>query len=137
MRWMIVVLVVVALVLVTRVVFILRRARNQSREDDWDARMVRDLRASGANAFTPYEVDFFFSLPDEQACASLRQTLETEGFETDSRSMGAEQTGFSLHARKRLRVSVSEMQGLSERFRALAGSLGGNYDGWTTDPTRA
>lgn len=135
MRWMIAILVIVALVAAARVATILRRARSSAR-DDWDAQMVRDLRASGANAFTPYEVDFFFSLPDEGACASLRRTLEPEGFSTDMRGMGGEATGFSLHATKRLRLSVSEMQELSQRFRTLAEQLGGNYDGWTTDPTR-
>jgi len=135
MRWMIAVLVLVALVAAVRVATILRRVRTQ-RRDDWDAHMVRDLRASGANAFTPYEVDFFFSLPDENACATLRQTLEPEGFTTDTRGMGGEATGYSLHARKRLRISVTEMQELSQRFRLLADKLGGNYDGWTADPTR-
>jgi hypothetical protein len=134
-RWIVALLAVVALVAIVRVVMILRRARSQTRED-WDAHMVRDLRASGANAFTPYEIDFFFSLPDEQACATLRSTLEPEGFQTDTRGMGGEATGFSLHARKRLRISVSEMQDLTRRFRTLAEQLGGNYDGWTTDPTR-
>lgn len=136
MRWIVALLVLVGLVAIVRVVMILRRSRSQGRED-WDARMVRDLRAAGANAFTPYEVDFFFSLPDEQACTTLRSTLEPEGFTTDSRGMTGEAIGgFSLHATKRLRLSVSEMQELSKRFGTLAQQLGGNYDGWTTDPSR-
>jgi hypothetical protein len=133
--WMIALLVLAALVAVVRVYQIIRRARDQSR-DDWDARMVADLRSAGANAFTPYEVDFFFSLPNEQACVSLRSTLEPEGFSTDTRAMGSETGGYSLHARKHLRVSVSEMQDYSKRFRLLAEQFGGQYDGWTTDPSR-
>jgi hypothetical protein len=42
----------------------------------------------------------------------------------------------SLHASKRLRVSVSEMQGFTQRFQALAAEFGGHYDGWTTDKSR-
>ena len=69
--------------------------------DDWDARLVQNLRAAGGNAFTPYEVDFFFNLPDEAACAALRSTLGPEGFAIDTRVMGGEgASGFSLHARK-------------------------------------
>ena len=45
-------------------------------------------------------------------------------------------SGYSLHARKHLRVSVTEMQDYSQRFRALAEQYGGHYDGWMTDPSR-
>ncbi|HWG77940.1 MAG TPA: ribonuclease E inhibitor RraB [Steroidobacteraceae bacterium] len=135
MSWMMLLLVLAALLALARVVMIVRRARSAPR-DDWDARMVKDLRASGANAFTPYEIDFFFTLPDEQACGSLRQRLESEGFATDARGMNEHAEGISLHASKRLRVSVSEMQDCTRRFQELAAQFGGHYDGWTTDKTR-
>ena len=135
MRWMYGLLVLAALIALARIVFAIRRARSQPRHD-WDAQMVRSLRANGANAFTPYEVDFFFSLPDETACAALRHTLEPEGYETDVRDLSQGGSGFSLHARKRLQISVSAMQEISKRFNALAEKCGGNYDGWTTNPSR-
>ena len=70
-------------------------------------------------------------------CAALRGTLEPEGFAIDTRIMGGEAaSGYSLHARKHLRVSVAEMQDFSKRFRALAEQYGGHYDGWATDPSR-
>jgi hypothetical protein len=50
--------------------------------------------------------------------------------------MSSETGGYSLHARKHLRVNVSEMQDYSKRFRLLAEQFGGQYDGWTTDPSR-
>ena len=134
-RWVVALLILAAVVAVVRVFQVIRRAREQSR-DDFDARLVQDLRAMGANAFTPYEVDFFFSLPDEAACTSLSKALEPEGFATNSRAMSAETGGYSLHARKHLRVNVSEMQDYSKRFRVLAEQFGGQYDGWTTDPSR-
>jgi hypothetical protein len=137
MQWIIVLLVAAAVLALVRVVMTVRRARS-SKEDDWDARMVRDLRAGGANAFTPYEVDFFFTLPDEPACRSMRTRLESEGFTTDTRNVAEspEGQGFSLHASKRLRISASDMQDYSQRFQQLATELGGHYDGWTTDPSR-
>lgn len=135
MSWMILLLVLAALLALARVAVIVRKARSAPR-DDWDARMVKDLRASGANAFTPYEIDFFFSLPDEQACGLLRQRLESEGFATDARGMNEQAEGISLHASKRLRLSVSEMQEYTRRFHDLAAQFGGQYDGWTTDKTR-
>jgi hypothetical protein len=134
-RWVVALLILAALVAAVRVYQVVRRIREQSR-DDFDARLVADLRRMGANAFTPYEVDFFFSLPDEAACSSLSKALEPEGFAVNARAMGSDTGGYSLNARKRLRVSVSEMQDYSKRFRVLAEQLGGQYDGWTTDPSR-
>jgi hypothetical protein len=137
MQWIYVVLVLIALLAVVRVVMALRKARAQSTHDDWDERLVKNLRSAGGNSFTPYEVDFFFSVPDEAAVAALRAALEAEGFAIDTRIMSAEgASGYSLHARKHLRISVTEMQGLSQRFRALAERYGGYYDGWMTDPSR-
>ncbi|MGH8207693.1 MAG: ribonuclease E inhibitor RraB [Steroidobacteraceae bacterium] len=128
-------LILAAAVALARIVFAIRRTRSQPR-NDWDTQMVRNLRAHGANAFTPYEVDFFFSVPDEAGCRALRGTLEPEGFAIDVRDMRSGGTGFSLHATKRLQISVSAMQEISQRFNTLAEQLGGDYDGWTTDPSR-
>lgn len=136
MVWALLFLVIAALLAAVRIYMGVRRARNTT-HDDWDERLVQNLRAAGGNAFTPYEVDFFFNLPDEAACERLRGTLEPEGFAIDSRLMSGEAaTGYSLHARKAIRVSVSEMQEYSKRFRALAEQHGGHYDGWMTDPGR-
>jgi hypothetical protein len=133
--WVYFLLILAAAVALGRIVFAIRRARSQPR-NDWDTQMVRNLRAHGANAFTHYEVDFFFSLPDEASCTALRRTLEPEGFAIDVRDMRSGGTGFSVHATKRLQVSVSGMQEISKRFNAMAAQLGGDYDGWMTDPSR-
>jgi len=137
MQWVYLLLVLAALLALARIVMALRKARSQSMHDDWDARLVKNLRAAGGNSFTAYEVDFFFGLPDEAAAAALRAVLEPEGFAIDTRIMTAEgASGYSLQARKHLRISVSEMQDLSKRFRTLAQQYGGYYDGWMTDPSR-
>jgi hypothetical protein len=137
MQWVYLLLVLAALLAVTRILVAVRKARAQSNHDDWDARLVKNLRAAGGNSFTAYEVDFFFGVPDEAAAAALRASLEPEGFAIDTRLMSGEgASGYSLNARKHLRVSVTEMQGFSQRFRALAQLHGGYYDGWMTDPSR-
>jgi Regulator of ribonuclease activity B len=134
--WIFLLLVAAALLAAVRIYVGVRRSRG-SAHDDWDERLVQNLRAAGGNAFTPYEVDFFFNLPDEPSCTTLRAVLEPEGFAIDTRVMGGEgASGFSLHARKPVRVSVTEMQDYSKRFRALAEQHGGHYDGWMTDPGR-
>jgi hypothetical protein len=136
-QWIYVALVVAGLLAIARIVSSIVRVRKQSAHDDWDSQLVKNLRAAGGNAFTPYEVDFFFTVPDEASCGSLRGTLEPEGFTVDTRlSTGEAVSGYSVHARKYLRVTVSEMQEYSQRFRALAEQFGGYYDGWMTDPSR-
>lgn len=130
-------LVVAALIVIARIVTAVLKARRQATHDDWDSQLVKNLRAAGGNAFTPYEVDFFFTVPDEASCGSLRGALEPEGFTVDSHvSTGEAASGYSLHARKHVRVSVTEMQEYSQRFRALAAQYGGYYDGWMTDASR-
>jgi hypothetical protein len=136
MSWVLLLLVLAALLAAVRIYIGIRRGHGE-RHDDWDERLVQNLRAAGGNAFTPYEVDFFFNLPDEAACKALGEILAPEGFAIDTRVMGGEgASGFSLHARKPVRVSVTEMQDYSKRFRALAEQHGGHYDGWMTDPGR-
>jgi hypothetical protein len=136
LHWTYLILIAAALLAAARIISGVMRSRTRV-HDDWDARLVQNLRAAGGNSFTPYEVDFFFNLPDEAACASVRGTLEPEGFAVDVRAMGGEgASGLSLHAHKLIRVSVTEMQAYSTRFRALAEQHGGHYDGWMTDPGR-
>ena len=136
-QWAYAILIAAAALAIARVIMTINKARKQARHDDWDSQLVKNLRAAGGNAFTPYEVDFFFTLPDEASCGSLRGTLEPEGFAVESRvATGEAASGYSVHARKHLRVTVSEMQEYSQRFRALAEQHGGYYDGWMTDPSR-
>jgi hypothetical protein len=135
-HWAYLILIAAAVLAAARIISGVVRSRSQV-HDDWDARLVQNLRAAGGNSFSPYEVDFFFNLPDEAACAAIRGVLGSEGFSIDVRVMGGEgASGLSLHAHKLIRVSVTEMQDYSKRFRGLAEQHGGHYDGWMTDPGR-
>ncbi len=114
-------------VIVVRVYFKLRTAQ-RSRAETWDEHMISQLRAQGYVPFNSYKVDFFLSLPDETACQRARARLEPE-FEVDTKPL-KEESGFSLHATKSMRLLVPDMQELSRRLGALASELGGRYDGW-------
>jgi hypothetical protein len=123
-------LVAAAVVAVIRVYLTVRRMSAQ-RKGDWDERLVKNLRAQGGDLFRPYEVDFFFDLPDQAACERLAAQLRARDFAVDFRQVDPD-TGdrFTLHALKSLRVSVPEMQSLTREFKALAQSHAGRYDGW-------
>jgi len=115
-----------------RIVMIVRKAR-AAQPDDWDERLVKNLRAQGGDPFSPYEVDCFFDLPEAAACEKTAAALRAQGYEVDFRQLEPDRgVSFTLHARKRIRVSVPEMQALTLELRALAAQHGGRYDGWAT-----
>jgi hypothetical protein len=127
MRYFFIALLVALALIVVRVYFKLRAVR-LSRAETWDEQMIAQLRAQGYAPFNDYRVDFFLALPDEAACQRARARLEPE-FTVDTKPM-QEESGFSLHAAKSMRLVVPNMQEMSRRLTALATELGGRYDGW-------
>ncbi|HTP40490.1 MAG TPA: ribonuclease E inhibitor RraB [Steroidobacteraceae bacterium] len=132
MQWMLVFAVLAALLAVVRVISAVRRTGVAGRRADWDERLIKSLRAQGRNLFEPQSVDFFLDLPDPTACAAAEAELLVDGFKVDYRPLAGEglSEGYSLHASKQLRVSVTEIHEQSQRFTALAAKHGGQYDGW-------
>jgi hypothetical protein len=125
-------LVLAALVAVARVYLTVRRVR-QNQSEDWDERLVKNLRAQGGDPFRPYEVDFFFDLPDQGACEQVSSLLEARGCSVDFRRVDPERGDrYTLHALKSQRISVPGMQESTREFAALAAQHGGRYDGWAT-----
>jgi len=121
-----------AVVAVLRIYFTVRKLRAQQ-TDDWDEKLVKNLRAQGGDPFSPYEVDFFFDLPDEDACAKVGALLRTREYAIDYRRVDPDRGDrYTLHALKSVRVSVPEMQALTRELSALAVHHGGRYDGWAT-----
>lgn len=125
-------LVLAALVAVVRVYFTIRRV-SQKKTDDWDENLVKNLRTQGGDPFSPQDVDFFFDLPDQNACEQVAALLGPRAFTVDFRRVDPERGDrFTLHALKSMRISVHEMQSLRREFAALAVQHNGRYDGWAT-----
>jgi hypothetical protein len=126
-------LVLAAVVAVVRVYLTVRRVSAQ-RKDDWDERLVKNLRAQGGDLFRPYAVDFFFDMPDQAACEQLAALLRAREFAVDYRQVDADRGDrFTLHAFKSLRISVPDMQALTREFKQLALGHAGRYDGWAAE----
>ena len=130
MTWVLT-LIIAALALAALRIYLTMRRRRAERREDFDAKLIRQLRGKGLDPFQPHELDFFLALPDEATAQTVSQQLGAEGFVTDTHPMkeGAG-PGVSLHARKAMRLSVEEISTLSKRFTELAQQLGGHYDGW-------
>jgi hypothetical protein len=98
--------------------------------DNWDTKLVTELRKRGQDPFQPHDVNFFFALPDEPACTAINQQLESEGFTVDVKAVPGNEFPFSLSATRNMRVDAPEMKAHSRRFRELAKAHNGRYDGW-------
>ena len=133
MNWLTLLFLVAAAVIVGRVFFKLRDLRGQ-KQDDWDTRAIDRLRKQGSDPFKEHEVDFFFALPNDEACRAVNAQLERDGYSIDIKAVpDSPDLAFSLHARKFMRLSVPDMQAISRRFKELALANGGRYDGWASD----
>jgi regulator of RNase E activity RraB len=125
-------LVLAGAIAAVRIFMIVRKVRG-TQQDDWDERLVKNLRAQGGDPFSPYEVDFFFDLPDAGSCEQVAAALRQEGHEVDFRQVDPDRgVSYTLHARKKIRVSIPDMQALTRSMSALAAQHGGRYDGWVT-----
>src|ERR1700722_12523235 len=129
MTWIIVAFVAAAAIIVARVFFKIRKIR-ASQMENWDAKVIEQLRSKGYAPFNDYRVDFFLALPDEAACQGVRTRLEP-AFTVDEKPLESpRELHCSLHASKSMRLVVPEMQEISRRLTALATEFNGRYDGW-------
>ena len=131
MSWLYLFLVVGAALAIGRIVFQLKKLREQP-VDDWAAKLIERMRRGGADPFRPVDVDFFLAMPSETAASHVAQSLTGEGFRVDVRPVAdsAEQP-FSVHAVKSMHLNADGIRAVSVRLREVAVGQGGRYDGWT------
>lgn len=122
-------LVVVAAFSLLRIFSQWRGVARRSRRIDWDEHFIQGLRKAGVNTFEDHDVDFFFTMPGREACEQLAGALRPEGYDIDI-THDAEGGRYSLHASRRMRLIVPDMQALTARFTQLALDHGGQYDNW-------
>ena len=107
-----------------------RRHASRSKPIDWDEHFIRGLRKAGVDTFVDHTVDFFFTMPTRQASDALAKDLKEAGYSVDVIE-ARETTGqFSLHASRRMRLIVPEMQEITRQFSRMAKEHGGQYDNW-------
>lgn len=130
MDWILLLLVAGAAVILWRIVQKVRTLRN-TREEDWDARFISQLRRSGVDPFKPVDVDFFLALPSREAAERLAARLEDDLFTPDIRvTEEALDLPVSVQARKVMQINELGIRTAVERLRELVAAEGGRYDGW-------
>ena len=130
MDWILLLLVAGAAVILWRIVQKVRALRN-TREEDYDARFISQLRRSGVDPFKPVDVDFFLALPTREAAERLAARLEEDLFTPDIRvTEGPGELPVSVQARKVMQINELGIRTAVERLRELATAEGGRYDGW-------
>ena len=130
MSWLVVLVVLAGVAAIYKGYTTLKKGR-ELHDSDWDNKLIAELRKRGQDPFQPHDVDFFFALPNEAACAAINRQLESEGYRVDIKAVPENtEFPFSLHATKNMRVHGPEMKELSRRYSALAKVNLGRYDGW-------
>ena len=100
---------------------------------DFDTKLISQLRARGMDPFKDHDVDFFFALPDDAAGAAVNRHLESKGFRVDMKAVpGNAEYPLSVHASKSMRLNAEEMRELTRQFREIATANRGRYDGWSS-----
>jgi hypothetical protein len=131
--WFIVFVLLAAAFVIVRFIQSVRKGREQHGQD-FDTKLISQLRARGMDPFKDHEVDFFFALPDEAASAAVNKQLETQGFRVDVKAVPENaEYPFSVHASRTMRVHAGEMRELTRQFRELATLNRGRYDGWSSN----
>jgi hypothetical protein len=133
LSWLLLALVVFAAGAVIFRAYTTMKQGRQVHGADWDAKQIAELRKRGQDPFQPHDVNFFFALPNENACAAVNRQLEAEGFSVDVKAVpDNKEYPYSLHASKNMRILAPEMSQFSRRFNTLAAANKGRYDGWAS-----
>ena len=133
-------LALLVLVVVIAAVLYSRRSRRAAAtapigSAEADAQTLLALRNAGADLTKPTEVRFYLYFPTPDGAARAANSAGTLGF-TAKVTEGADGKSWLCLVSGEMVPSESAIRGASTRLQALAGTLGGEYDGWEAAVTR-
>ena len=94
-----------------------------------DAQTLGALRDAGADLTRPTEVNYYLYFPTRAAAERAAASARTPEF-TAEVSEGADGESWLCLATAQMVPSESAIRAATTRLKALAESLGGDYDGW-------
>jgi rhodanese-related sulfurtransferase len=107
------------------------RARSTPRgARDADQQVLDALRSNGADLSKPTETLFYLYLPTEADADIVAAALRNDGFDADVAPPSDGYTMWLCRATTEMVPDLDAIHRLRDRFTALAGAHGGEYDGW-------
>jgi hypothetical protein len=125
-----IIMAVVGAFLLFRIISQWRGVALRKKPIDWDTHFIQGLRKAGVDTFVEHTVDFFFTVATREGAEKMASVLRAEGYQVDVLEAREISGQFSLHASRRMRLIVPDMQALTIRFNSLAAEHGGQYDNW-------
>jgi Regulator of ribonuclease activity B len=96
---------------------------------DLDAQVLAELAEAGSDLSKEQRLEFFLVLPTESAAREAAAQIESMGFKAEAIA-ASPQASWVCIATKSMLPQLQTLESLSGQFRAIATSLGGEYDGW-------
>jgi regulator of RNase E activity RraB len=113
-----------------KVVRIFSRFR-RTKDTDGDQAVLVQLRKAGSDLSKPHGIEFFVYFPNQDAGEQAASQIRNAGFEVTVRPSAKGDSWLCL-ATKKMVPDLASLQKIRRDFEALAGRLGGDYDGWGT-----
>jgi len=107
-----------------------------SESGDPDDVTLRQLEAAGANLSKETEMLFFLYFPTEGHAKSAANVARREGFEARVMAPQKGFTEWNTRLRGRMVPTRAAIKATRKRLEELAGSLGGDFDGWEAAVTK-
>jgi rhodanese-related sulfurtransferase len=106
-----------------------------TRQGALDQLTLQQLAKVGGNLAKPTDVVNYLYLPTEHLAQAAAAELREAGYSVEVRPAATDSNWLAL-ARIDLVPSPENIQSLRDRFEALAGKSGGEYDGWEAAVTK-
>ena len=98
---------------------------------DGDEAVLVQLRKAGSDLSKPHQIEFFLYFPSQDAAEQGAAQIRNTGFDAKVQ-LSAKGDSWLCFATKRMIPDLASLDKIRIQFEALAGKLGGEYDGWGT-----
>ena len=94
--------------------------------------VLRELKKAGSDLTKPHPTEFYLYLGTREAAEAAGAELMEASFDVVVRP-AAEGKGWLCLAKKHIIPTLFELKQIEERLSIIAGSFGGEYDGWEAE----
>jgi regulator of RNase E activity RraB len=103
----------------------------RKQKGDLDQLVLVQLSKSGSNLSKSHNIEFFLYFPTQSIAEKASLSIRDAGFAVEVKR-AAQGDSWLCFATKTMIPTLGELQGIRQKFMALAGTMNGEYDGWGT-----